>query len=464
MEEKIDLMNIFWYCLKRWKFIIAMGVLGLIVAGAYSVKTQKSAQQQDTNYDNEALQQEYDVAKEEYDGIQEWMDASEDIIDKRTEYYHDSLKMQIDWQNEYTRTDSVEVTGTEKDSINQDMVVYGQSEEFYKKILEESGIDTETEYLRELVRISCEQCVQIQTIAADENTCENISEVATELLLQVAQESAEEHNRLSEENGYNIASGYLPAIVNLVQGNVECRVDRVLYSEQINVFNSANYINVINFENNKKQYESRLGDLQTAMDSVQAKMNYQPVIQQTGGKITILVFSAIGGVGLAVFAICLLLASYLLTAKVVNPNDVVRICGNNIIGQYLLGKKSKSKLTNWVEKQERKGINDVTEEAFAKSCAILLQGRLDAENKNSLMFIDENNNDISKQIIEAIDKKYTVNTCEKIVYEPDAVQALRHADAIVYVVYREKTKKAQLYRNIKFIKDNNMECFGTILL
>jgi capsular polysaccharide biosynthesis protein len=102
-EYEIDIADLFYHILARWRIIIIMAILCAAALGGY--RYVKNQMEGDTNEDYEKQLAKYHKEVEVYEKsnqrVDELVDSYNDQIDQLTEYLEKSVKMNIDPQNEW---------------------------------------------------------------------------------------------------------------------------------------------------------------------------------------------------------------------------------------------------------------------------------------------------------------------------------------------------------------------------
>lgn len=374
-EETIDLKDLCYHLLLRWRAIIAVGLIFAILGGIYgavsSYRAVKTAEAQLAQTSEETDYSQYEANLSEVE-IEQVDNAVEDYIryeekyEESKEYYESSIKMQLNPNEVVTDEAIYRITGHE--STKEILELYREkllTEELCQQMIEANGWDIEdTKYVRELIsisRISIENSmgaeIEYQNDAGLARTSLDIDDDNSDLLsIRVMAATEEESHAISQ-----LLQDAMPAVteelqeeygqfdMEMIDESVLTGADSVLLAAQQSVVKEIN--NISNLmkaqddpltEEQKEYFNVKLADAKMdetvaeEPEAVQEPAVVVPSMQYINLKEIIL------GAIVGVFLVCFYLACrYVMNGRLNTPAVLTEESGNTLLGTVYTERKKR---------------------------------------------------------------------------------------------------------------------------
>lgn len=188
--REIEFGRMIWFVLKKWRCIIVLALIGAILTTAW--KYASDCKEHQNTYE-EALREQTESAQSmSIEELKSQLSDKELMGVYRAQYYskraeeageylENSILMQ---ENAYAQNVEHIYLETDPESVT-DILQYIYSDEFIQKVLEKTGWDTESRYLRELISAEADvETVAIMVTGITVEECTFLGETVTNVLME----------------------------------------------------------------------------------------------------------------------------------------------------------------------------------------------------------------------------------------------------------------------------------------
>ena len=448
-DIEINLSDLFYHLLARWRSIIIIALLGAVALCGYRFYKTRDTEANREAYDEQMEKYQHDVeAYERYDSM---VDSYTSQLDALTLYQEKSLRMKIDPRNEWVaRCDyfvelDKSVTEGFPDVISQDPtdeLIAQYNSLFYDVAFDAeaeklAGVE-EKEYLSELTTwaISTEtNSFSITIIGDDEQKVRDVLDYYMEKIEGSINESvnASTKHKLTDSNNM-----------------VFRRIDQTLVSDQ-------------------KDVADRIINLRTAIAKARSDQELltepvEPVdfIQNRGFVKYAIIGIILGGFLSAVFYV----VRYILLGRVRNEDDLQHIYGLAKYGTLpnTITRKPNGGIDKLIER--RRGRHNKADKAVICEQIAGMVGKKYADKKVLIVSSIE-----SEQIQELIEmlrsnlgSKVSISVAQGFIIKPDSVKKAGEADAVIVAEARNESKISDVNRMAEMLEISGSNVVGYIAL
>lgn len=473
-EKEINLIDLLFYCLEKWRWIvIAMLILGLL-AGGYkyqaTVRDNQSKQKTAVKEEEDAEIEEKDINEQSVESYKQALKGCESDVEKQKEYLDNSVVMQIDSRHAATGTLSYYIDGGEHlDSLIAAYRAYitdgRMAEALYEKkddvpVADLRYLISFTNGEREAYRLDNNQVLrpeelifQIRIEMPDEKLCEKYLEASEELI-----------KSYSSQLQKSVAKHSLKLLAS-VQSEL---MDYELQNYQTTVWNT--YVETVR----------KLQTLQTELDTVESLTEETAETSESSevvlanpitSAVKYLVVGVVGGAFLICFAVML---QYIMSGRLQDTREFTREFGMPMLG---LIKDSGSK-------KRRFGFIDLwifrLEEGAYARLGSEEQIKLTAANIHTSIAKEIGKKEIKKIMIAGtVEEKEAASLYSRltedmqeiswspymqIVFRADALEELENYDGIIFIEKRRVSDARFILKERKLALDRDVKVLGTVVM
>lgn len=460
MEERVDIKNILFYLLKRWKWVIVLGMIGMLIGGGYSYNIQKKMDDTSLNFDVMAIQNECEELQQKIEFVNEGIDYSLKAFSSRKNYWDESIKMHMDWSAMNKQIAWLQVAGSGSDWTVQYALDYCRTEEYLNAVKERVGMKIENQYLQEFLGISqAGYSVQFYVFYDDAEVCENIVQAAAEILLEELEDNRETYQELFM---FPTDEEIKPLEFQIKYGQLISYVDWNLKNEQDGNQASANYNTAQNLNNQLEINQKQVAELEEQLMEKKALLEQTNVDQNTISKKKIVLMALIVGIIFSIIGAIGILLRYLMSTKVVGSGDMKQY-RVPVIVEYMPLDSRKKLFDAVINRWEHKYINDISESEFIETTTLMLGNLLQEQEIKNVLLVDEKESEIIGEIVQNIGKEIKVAVLKSIKFDENSINKLKEVQGIIKIVYKDYTSKNSMYQELELMRKNGKECIGTII-
>ncbi len=454
-EQEIDLKELLFTLLYRWRPIVLAAVLLGLLLGGYKVVNGLRSQQDETaveeareQYDMELAAYNRNVASSEWD-----IEKLKRALQNQQDYNDASVLMQIDPYNKpraaadiLIRLDSAEwemyPDGVSMDPTDSLVKLYASN---LVQRLDWSGLEKKTgvasRYLKELVGVGTDyssNTVTIDVVYSDEETAEMILD---EILRQLDRRKGE---------FASVAGNYTASVVNR---NLSFIMDTGLEDKQ-----KQNTDKIFSYQKDLLDKEMALKDLEEP--EVPQEISKKKVAVQ-GVKFALI--GSVGGAFLLAFYFCML---YVLSGKLHTDDELKDRFRVKILGVFALPVKTGvlCGIDRWLERLEGKAARP-SEEAVLKRVALNIQNYVGEAKK--LLLTGTVSEDILKDLAGKLSESLPgiqLVAGADMNKAADTLRLLAECDGVILVEKREASKCAQIQKEKESIDALKKPIIGCMVL
>lgn len=340
-EQEIDLKDLIFYIVKRWRPILLIAVILAALMGGYKLckgvlKSQDKQYMADLQETYDSDLKNYHVAKDEYERK---IDTLAQNIDYEEAYEKNSVLFQLDPYNKWVAKTNLFIRIEEEnggitmvDPVDSLVKVYSSILKS-KSALEEAckENDLEIRYLRELLNIEADYNGNMIAVSVTYKDGEGAQKILDTILKSVKASQAEVQSNLG-----------LHSII-FMNGETSIVADQTLADNQNKRVDGLS------------QMQKSLEETQLALDALEEPQ--QPTGQSISGVLkSAIKYGVLGGVIGAFLMASLFFVIYMINPRLRSSEEFISRFNLKILGIYLPkdGKKRLSKLDLWIEKMEGK--------------------------------------------------------------------------------------------------------------
>lgn len=453
-EQEIDLKDLFFMVLYRWRpIVLAAVVLGLILGG-YKVAGGLKAQQDVSAV--EKSREEYDKNLKVYErslaSYERDIESLQVSIENQEIYSKESILMKIDPYNKPQASADVLVKLAQEEwaaypEINSldptDSLVRAYASSLIQRLdweVLEQKTGADAIYLKELIGVSSDYSSNSFSISVNYLDEETALEILDEILKQVQGQRGELAAIVGEHS------------INVVNKNVGTTVDTGLADRQ-----KQNSDKISNYQKNLTDKENALNDLEEPV--LPTELSRRKVAME-GIK-----FAVIGGVGgafLMAFYFCMI---YVLNGKVHTEEEIKERFGVRILGVFALPVKKGflCGIDHWLEKLE--GTSErMTEEAVLDRAMVNIRNYAGGAEKLLVTGTvpAEKLREIADKLSKGMDG-FCLTAGADMNRETATLQMLAGCDAVILVEQREYSKGQQIQKEREAIDGMKKPIIGCLV-
>lgn len=458
-ETEIDLIDLTHAIFRRWRVVLATGVVLGAVIGGYKgatgfmkLQNKEYLAENNATYESEMLQ--YTSSKQ---SLEQQIQKYTDEINKNQEYQDTSILMSIDPYDAYRETATFYVSTNyqimpEMNYQNPDKtknvigayLAIANNGQLYKNVLTELGDDMTIRNLKELVNVNADydnNLLSITVYGKDKEMASNLMKLLREELLK-------EKDTISSGVGEHTIALVEQSSINSVDEDLKQKHD--------------------DFNKNMTTLQSGLSDRQTKLAALKKPTS---TLISKGSVVKNIVRFGIVGVFLGfILSAGFIFMSYVFGGKIHTAYDPERL-GLRVLGDCheVVRKRPFAFLDSFVGRifgvrSEDCDLNRVCGVAMAR-----LQGMIKAEGyeRTKISIVSSLEYAELEWVADALktaSKEIEIEEIGNIITDAAATADLEKVESVILVEKKEMTKKKDLMKEIEILRDVHKEIAGIILL
>lgn len=455
-EQEIDLKDLMFSVLRKWRPIIVVAVAFALLLGGF--KTAKGiGQLGDADYvkENKAA---YDLSMEQYESTKKRLEREieniQDNIKSQEQYKKDSILMNINPYDEYVSAATLYISTdyqimpgmayqnpNTSASILKAYMSIAQNGEMYNYVLGKMNNELSLRYLKELVKMEPDYDNNMLSITVVGDSKQRAAKVM-ELLMDSIEES---HEKLIQ----TIADHE----VNIVDETSYVSVDLELEQQQQDL--SAN------MEQLASSLQAKSKELTDLKEPASGLLSKTSVLK---GAIKYAILGGVLGAFMAVFFICV---AFLMSDKLVNDKELRRRYGLMVLGTFKKSGKKKAFafVDRWLDKLEGAAERELEDERTFEVIAANVNNY--AEGIKNVLLIGTVDRDALDRLCKGLESlmpglSLTAggNPCK----EAETIKEAASCDAVIMVEQREKSMFGNMENELELMRSLNKKVLGCIVL
>ena len=455
-EQEIDLKDLMFSVLRKWRPIILIAILFAVLLGAF--KTLKGINQLNDAEYVEKNQTAYDSSLEQYDSTKTRLEREikniQDNIESQQKYKEDSILMNINPYDEYVASATLYISTdyqimpgmayqnpNSASSLLSAYMSIAQNGEMYNYVLSKMNDKLGLRYLKELVKLEPDYDNNMLTITVVADTKKRANEVM-KLLMDSIEAS---HENLNQAIGVHE--------VNVVDQADSVTVDLELEKTQ-NDFSTNMELLDTNLQTKTKEFS----ELKEPVNSLLSKRS---VLM---GAIKYAVLGGVLGGFMMVFFICV---AFLMSDKLVNEKEIRRRYGIMVLGVFAKNGKKKAFafVDRWLDKLEGTAGSETDEEhTFEVIAANTLNY---AEGVKNILLIGTADKETLERLCSGLSGllpglSLTVggNPCG----DARTIKETASCDAVIMVEQRDRSMFGTMEQELGLVESLNKKVLGCVVL
>ncbi|MBR3436912.1 MAG: hypothetical protein IKG97_04070 [Lachnospiraceae bacterium] len=439
-ERIIDLRILFFRVLKRWRLMLLLLVLGMILGAAFSYLQGRKA----SGNAKEAIQK-YETQKA---ANEQAVKEAQEALDSYQRYLDGTLIARLDPQNVPTAEARIVVSAVASDETSPNaatIVTNGiryiafsidsslKADETYAKISALTG--TEDRFLREMITLSSNYTagmIDLTVCYPDLETAQAIRELLTERAGSVSQGLNPEGIASYKVESFN---GYTGRTVN-------------------NSFNTTK----TNFPKNLAALTTNLNNAKTALDG----LSYPNVGVKLSG---LLKFAVLFGAIFLIAGIVIVALRLLFPHKILSSGDAEQSLGVPVLADYgSLTVKHKGGLDKWILRHLEGKTFGLDTDGHAKVVRVLTENALQNTDKLILLSAaeDEGVEKVTESLVKAL-PDLKVEAMKSVLNDPARISELKEGSSVMLVEKLEKAQRSAIASELELVKNRRADVKGLIL-
>ncbi len=457
-EQEIDLKDLLFVLLYKWRILLLAAVIGAALLGDY--KAVKGNEPQTDLLRTESYQEELENYKKEKLALETSIENLQDSMEEQNYYLAEAPLMQINpYKESFSSADVlIEIPDVRDRALGSLLKAYEsglENGDYIQKIAKTEG--TEERYIRETINVSSSQgsdenntgdlVLEVQDGAAARGIL-HIAVVGadkeyTEKVLKAVLNQVEElHTSFETE-----LKSHETSILNQASGE---QVDRELLSQQQSVRN-----NVSNLRNAQKDLKTNLDGMEEPTDMASAAGSSKSIV-----KYVVLGFLAGGFV-----SVCAVAAMYIMGDKVTSDKEVINRFRIKSLGAFSVVPKKRAFgfIDSWLRRlagDDKIWPDDVIYEMIEANAANY------AEGKKALFVTGLASEKQMKQVCEHLKAALpqTQIVCERnLVESASARRKMAETEGVILVEERGNSKYSVIAQELELAKNVNIDVVGVIV-
>lgn len=455
VEQEIDLKELMFAVLRKWRPIILVAIIFAILLGGFKI-AKGFMQMNDAEYvadkakENEANIDQYNSSKNRLENEVENLKAS---IANQQEYIEKSILMNISPYDKYVSTADIYIStdyqimpGMTYQNINtaasilKSYMSIAQNGEMYNYVLKQMDNAVELRYLQEVIKVEPDynnNILNVTVVAANEKDAKRIMR----LILACMEEGQDE-------------------------------IIAAIGEHQFNIVNQSNFVTVdLDLDNNQKNQSKKLEQLETSLNDKTKELDdlKEPesvLVSKRNIAKGAIKYGILGGVlggFMMVFFSCV---AFLMSDKLYSERALRRRFGLMVLGSFTGEDKKKAFafVDKWLDKMEGVADKKISDEATYEVIAanalnyvenastVLLVGTTDGE------FLEDLRNELSG-LLDGVEIILGGN----IIRDASAIKKVSSCDAVIMVEERKRSTFADIEQEMDLVRSLDKKVIGCIV-
>ncbi|SFR86653.1 hypothetical protein [[Clostridium] aminophilum] len=458
-EVEIDLVNLTYHIARRWRCVLAAGVIAGAVLGGYKGVT--GIQNLRNKAYLEAQNAEYLKQKASYDSsvesLRRQIQNITDEINTNQEYQESSVLMNIDPYDAYRETATFYISSDyqimpgmtyqnpdKTKSIISAYLAIAQNGQLYKDVTSELNDEMTIRNLKELINVSADYDNNLLSIVVYGKD----KEMASKLM-----ELIRDHLSNQEDQ---IANGVGEHTIKLIEKSSTNTVDEDLKKKHTD-FNN----NLTSLQNSLTDRQKKLADLAAPKGTLITK---ESVVKN------VLKFGIIGGI-LGVFcAAGCICVGYVAKGRIHTEYEMERY-GVRVLGSYYepVRKRMFSFIDSLTENLSGASAKSRDLSRVCEAAAVRLEGMMKAENCEGAKIclvggIDEKDLNRVKEAMTADGRNVSLEVAGNLADDSEAIRKAQAADGVLLVEQKNASKKSAVETELAMLEDFGKRVWGAVLI
>ena len=474
-EQEIDLKDLMFAVLRRWRSIILVGIIFALLLGGFKA-FRGLGQMKDAEY-VASKQQEYDNSMDQYEMSKERLEKEiENIkvsLESQNDYMENSVLMNINPYDEYTTSASFYVATDYQimpgmayqnpNTASSIMAAYMsmiQNGELYNTVLKRMDPGLDLRYLQELVTVEPDYDNNMFHVRVISNTEEGAEEIMSLLMESLSEYQA----AITQKIG--------PHLLNVIQDTQVPGPSAAPGSGETN--KTPEVYTTVDLELEKKQQDQSartqtlnqsLTDKTKELNELKEPANTLPSTGSTlKSSVKYGVLGGVLGVFLAVFFICV---AFLMSDKLVNERELRRRYGLMVLGVFDSGEKKRlfASADRFLDRLEGTSARKMSS---AQVCSVVAANVMNyvGEAKQILLVTSTGTEalDTVNGVLSAALPSLTLISGGNLDREADAIRKAASCDAVILVEKRKASSFTGIERELEIVKSLDKKILGCIVL
>lgn len=473
-EQEIDLKDLMFAVLRRWRPIILIAIIFALLLGGFKA-VRGLGQMKDAEY-VASKQQEYDNSMDQYEMSKERLEKEiENIkasLESQNDYMENSVLMNINPYDEYTTAVSFYVATDYQimpgmayqnpNTASSIMAAYMsmiQNGEMYNYVLKKMEPSLELRYLQELVTVEPDYDNNMFNVRVISST-----EEGAEQIMSFIMESLNDYQAV-------ITQKIGPHTLNMIQDTGAAGPSAAPGGE---MSQTPEVYTTVDLELEKKQQDqsARTQTLNQSLTDKTKELNElkEPAntLPSTGSALKSAVkYGVLGGVlgaFLAVFFICV---SFLMSDKLANDRELRRRYGLMVLGVFDSGEKKGlfAFVDRFIDRMEGTAARKMSS---AQACSVVAANVMNyaGEAKQILLVTstDAGVLDTVNEELSAVLPSLTLTSGGNLDREAEAIRKAASCDAVILVEKRKESSFTGIERELEIVKSLDKKILGCVVL
>lgn len=470
-EMEINLIDLMFYLLRRWKSMVVLAVLGLLLgAGIYMLKSPGSEEvaeeETQSEVDLEAMKEELEITDSALANMKT-ANEYQKLYEKQIEYNQNSLIMQLNPTEMYTGTLKYYISaGNNTDLISACYQNLLLDSGIFSEICERTGLECGEEYVREMVWSSLSgknvavinyneltdedggafqsEVVTYSVIYNNPETCEKILEVLQERVARLNQECQETYGEHLQEQIYE---------------GVRLSVDTGYITRQKTNIDAENaYItNITKIEN--EFTEDELAYYNALYTDDVKEIEIEETEEAGGIQVKSLIKWLLVGIILGLF--CwggYYLLRYLFDKRVKYAEEISSYYGIHLIGRYQDGEKTLKGIDRLQEQMVNKNAGDYSNKEYLASAISLL-------NEKTLFMVGNTEDEGVAGLMKSIQGLCQKAECGNLMQnDTDALERAKDKEGVVLFVKKGTDTHPEIQRELEICRLQKLRVVGAVVV
>lgn len=485
-EKEVSLVELLFYCLKNWRWIVVSMILMAVLAGGY--KYQSVARSNRTEAEQQALMEEYGIT-EPVDSIknprvsyyEQAIESSEQELAKQEAYLRDSVVMQLDANHLHQGTLSFYLDGMDDENSRNNLLAAYETYVVDGKLAEElAKIDTDVpitdlQYLLSFDDGSEEKNTDILLDGSEKSVNLTIGNTVTK---------SEQSNvfkikilAMNEET----CSAYLEAIEKSI-ATYSMKLAQEVAMHQLKILES---VQIEKADDNIRQHQlstlfsykvvlSNMKNLKTDLKTVRNEEDEVIVFGETDPAPFAVKFLLIGSVLGAFMAGLVLVLIYLMSGKLRSTEGFQEEYGLHLIGDIkapIQKKKFLGFIDTWIYRLEQGAYANITREEQMRIAVASFKGAVERMiKKEGLKKIMLAGTIAEKDVAELCNclkenaQEIEYSSYKQIVFDAEALEEVEDYDTVAFLEKKGLSYSKLIRKEKELVLSKNTEVLGVITL
>lgn len=455
-EQEIDLKDLFFSVLRRWRLVILIAVIFALLAGGFRT-SRGIGQLRDADF-IKSNQETYQDAVEQYEMTSQRLEREisnlEINIESQQEYKENSILMNINPYDVYVETASFYISTdysimpgmlyqnpNTSTSILKAYVTIAQNGEMFNYVLGKMDNGMSLRYLKELVNIKADfdnNMLDISVVADNEKR-------ANDVMRYIKDSMQQSQNKITEAIGEHV--------VNQVDESQYVSVDMALEQEQSELTALT---------------DQMVDELQTK--KLELEELHEPsntLLSRKSLLISAIKYAILGGVLGAFMMIFFICVAFMMSDKLINDKELKRRYGIMILGVFKKTNKSKflPGIDRWFDKLEGTAARELED---AQALDVVTANAMNyMDGIKQVLLIGTADSTAIERVREGLSNRLgdiTLLTGGNLGKDVQAIKEVASCDAVILVEQRNHSLFSQVEQELDVVKSLDKKIIGCVVL